>query len=93
MEGKGPFRIYDPGGTQESAREPSSAEPPQPPDCPTGRPVQPESSEGSSEFEVVNMDEKGACGEDKSVTVGMTGGTELGQFRFISQQQVIEACS
>ncbi|KAI1898251.1 hypothetical protein AGOR_G00070410 [Albula goreensis] len=51
---------------QESAREPSSAEPPQPPDCPTGRPVQPESSEGSSEFEVVNMDEKGACGEDKS---------------------------
>ncbi|KAJ8394464.1 hypothetical protein AAFF_G00046750 [Aldrovandia affinis] len=47
----------------------------QPPDCPSsrafqlpdsGRVVQPESSEGSSEFEVVNMDEKGAYGEEKS---------------------------
>ncbi|XP_061090772.1 TNFAIP3-interacting protein 1 isoform X3 [Conger conger] len=45
---------------------PSAVEPTQPSNCPTVHSVQPESTEGSSEFEVVNMDEKGASGDDKS---------------------------
>ncbi|KAJ8246569.1 hypothetical protein GJAV_G00252900 [Gymnothorax javanicus] len=51
---------------QEKAPGPSGVDPAQPPNCPTVRSVQPESSEGSSEFEVVNMDEKGASRDDKS---------------------------
>ncbi|KAJ8351356.1 hypothetical protein SKAU_G00228320 [Synaphobranchus kaupii] len=45
---------------------PSGVDLTQPPNCPTGHSVQPESTEGSSEFEVVNMDEKGVSGDDKS---------------------------
>ncbi|XP_064182484.1 TNFAIP3-interacting protein 1 isoform X1 [Anguilla rostrata] len=54
---------------QENAPGPSGVDSAQPPTCSSGRSVQPESTEGSSEFEVVNMDEKGVSGDEKSAEV------------------------